>query len=113
MYLSFVSMLSEVQWATSKQKVKEHWDVAGILRGRLNQKCKFDIRTLEIHHNIYGKKGTTASKADKIVYELKDKWVILDASELHKLVIVKKLKTLDLDKLILSLEWNIILPKIR
>jgi len=111
MSFSFVSMLSNVQWATPEQKAKEHWDVAGILKGRLNQKCRFDIRPLEMHHDIYGKKGTTASKADKIVFELKDKWVIIDAPELHRLIIIKRLKKLSLDKLISMLEWNIILPK--
>jgi len=108
---SFASMLSNVQWATPEQVSREHWDVAGILKGRLNQKYRFDVRPLKMHDDIYGKKGTTASKADKIVFELEDKWVIVDAAELHRLIIVKRIKNLLLDELISTLEWNIILPK--
>ena len=37
----FVSLLSNIKYPTEKQRLKELWDVEGILR---NQKFKFDLR---------------------------------------------------------------------
>ena len=36
--------LTNVKQATKKEKEKEFWDVAGILKNRLNEKLKYDLR---------------------------------------------------------------------
>ena len=40
--------LTKVKHATKKQKEKELWDVSGILKNRLNQKLKYDLRPYDI-----------------------------------------------------------------
>ena len=46
-----------------------------------------------------------------MVFEFKDKWVILDVEELNKYIEKNKKKDLQLKDLISKLEWNIILLK--
>ena len=58
-----------------------------------------------------GKHGRTDSKADKMVFELIDQWVIIDMEELINYIKLKKLRKVHLDDLISKLDWNIILPK--
>ena len=40
--------LTNVKQATKKQKEKELWDVVGILKNRLNEKLKYDLRPYNI-----------------------------------------------------------------
>jgi two-component SAPR family response regulator len=54
---------------------------------------------------------TNKSKADKIVFEQKDKWVIVEAAELHSFIITHRLKEINLDEIIDALEWNININK--
>jgi hypothetical protein len=103
----FIELLSESILATSEQKKKELWDVEGVLRGRLNQKYKFDLRPIKNK----GKLGSFKTKADKMVFDMKDQWVILDVEELHQYLKEHKLKEVHLQDLLSKLEWNIILPK--
>ena len=79
----------------------------GVLKNRLNQKLKFDLRPLK--NNVKG--GSFKTKADKMVFELKDRWVIVDTEELHQYLKDNNTKVVNLEQLISSLEWNIILPK--
>ena len=80
------------------------WDVEGILH---NQKFKFDLRPIKNNMKI----GSFKTKADKMVFDMKDKWIILDIEELHSYIKTKNLKDIHLEDLISKLEWNIILPK--
>ena len=60
--------LTNIKHATKKEKEKELWDVAGILKNRLNKKLKYDLRpyhTDEIGRDV--KPLTSKSKADKIL----------------------------------------------
>ena len=105
--LQKLGFLSDITYATLNQKQKELWDVEGILKNRLNQKLKFDLRPLK--NNI--KTGSFKSKADKMVFDMKDQYIIVDIEELHAYIKTNKLKDLYLEELISKLEWNIILPK--
>jgi len=105
--LQKLGFLSDITYATLNQKQKELWDVEGILKNRLNQKLKFDLRPLK--NNI--KIGSFKSKADKMVFELKNQYIIVDVEELHQYLKENDIKDVHLQSLILKLEWNIILPK--
>lgn len=56
--MKFIDKLIEINFATNNQKKKELWDVEGILKNRLNQKLKFDLRPL----NNNCKKGSFKTK---------------------------------------------------
>ena len=105
--MKFIDKLTDIQYATQNQRQKELWDVEGILKTRLNQKFKFDLRPIK--NNI--KIGSFKTKADKMVFNMKDKWIIVDIEELHSYVKTKNLKSIQLENLLSKLEWNIILPK--
>ena len=102
--INFYKKLKVVKKATTTQKKKELWDVEGILH---NQPFKFDLRPIKDN----GKVGSFKSKADKMVFDMKDEWIIVDIEELHQYLKENKLKEVDLQSLISKLDWNIILPK--
>lgn len=101
---TFERKLKEVNFPSKQQKLKELWDVEGILH---NQPFKFDLRPIKNN----GKVGSFKTKADKMVFDIKDQWVIVDIEELHQYLRENKLKEVDLQSLISKLDWNIILPK--
>jgi len=105
--MNFINRLKEVKYATNSQKKKELWDVEGVLKNRLNQKFKFDLRPIKDN----GKVGSFRTKADKMVFDMKDQWVIIDVEELHQYIKENDLKDVHLQSLISKLDWNIILPK--
>jgi hypothetical protein len=87
------------------------WNISGNLK-QSNSFYKFDVRDMfKMTDGQFGKKGDINSKADKMVFELKDKWIILDIEELHKYIKQSNLKILQLEDLINRLDWNIIVPK--
>jgi hypothetical protein len=92
-------------------KQKTSWNIAGIIKGQ-NAFYKFDVRDMfELHDGTPAQKGRTDSKADKMVLEMNDKWVILDLEELHKYIKKNKLKKVYVNDLISKLEWTIFIPK--
>jgi ribonucleotide reductase alpha subunit len=104
--------LFNIKFATEKESLEEHWNVSGILKKHSNQEFKFDVRPMfNMPNNQLGKKGTTASKADKIVFETDKEWVIIDIPELHEYVKKQISKTIQFEDLLNKLEWNIVLPK--
>ncbi len=107
----FISHLSSVKEATPQQQIKESWNVEGIISSRSNQLFKFDTRPLKKIKNNIGKIGSFQTKADKIVYESRDSWIIVDVEELHQFLKEKQQKIISLEDLISELSWNIILPK--
>lgn len=102
--MKFLNLLSNVTKATSKQKKQELWDVEGTLN---NQLLKFDLRPLK--NNV--KRGSFKTKADKMVFDIKDQYIIVDVEELHQYLKNESLKDVYLQDLLSKLEWNIILPK--
>ena len=101
---SFTNNLINIQHANITQKSKELWDVEGIWN---NQKLKFDLRPLKND----AKKGSFKTKADKIVYDIKNQFIVVDVEELHQYLKDNSKKVVHLEELISQLEWNIILPK--
>ena len=104
---NFYKKLKNITLASLKQKKNELWDVEGILKNRLNQKLKFDLRPLK--NNAKG--GSFRTKADKMVFDMKDQFIVIDTEELHQYLKENKLKDVHLQDLLSKLEWNIILPK--
>ena len=102
--MNFIDKLKDKKYATQNQKEKELWDVEGILH---NQKFKFDLRPLI--NNC--KKGSFSTKADKMVFDTKNKYTIVDVEELHQYLKDNTNKVVQLEDLISKLEWNIILLK--
>jgi len=105
--------LDNIIWPTETQKNNEHWNVSGILKKNSNQEFKFDVRPMfNMPNNQLGKKATTLSKADKIVFETDKEWVIIDVSELHEYVKKQSLKVVQFEDLLNKLEWNIYISKV-
>ena len=102
--IEFINLLKIVKYANSNQKQKELWDVEGILN---NQSFKFDLRPLK--NNAKG--GSFRTKADKMVFDMKDQFIVVDTEELHQYLKENKLKEVHLQDLLSKLEWNIVLPK--
>tara|TARA_R110000751_G_scaffold36494_2_gene89056 strand:+ start:883 stop:1221 length:339 start_codon:yes stop_codon:yes gene_type:complete len=106
---SFCEKLIHIKHATSNQRQKEVWNVEGIIEGHSNQRFRFDTRPLKNDC----KKGYFKTKADKIVFDIKNQFIIVDVQELHQYLKDHKLKKVYLEELISNLEWSIILPKYR
>ena len=105
--MNFIDILDNIKYATKQEQQKELWDVEGILENRLNQKFKFDLRPIKNNSKI----GSFKSKANKIVFDMKDQFIVVDTEELHQYLKENKLKEVHLQDLLSKLEWNIILPK--
>jgi len=106
--MKFIDKLTDIKYATQNQRQKELWDVEGILKDRLNQKFKFDLRPLKNN----AKTGSFKTKADKVVFDINDKWYIVDVEELHQHLKNSASKVAHLDDLLSKLDWNIILNKV-
>jgi|TARA_R100001224_G_scaffold73_3_gene86 hypothetical protein len=90
---------------------KKSWDIAGIIKGH-NGFYKFDTRPLQkTKEGELGKYSSFNSEADKMVFETKDKWIIVDLEELHAYLKNNKLKKVYLQDLIFKLDWNITISK--
>jgi len=108
---SFLKHLENIKYPIKKQKQKELWDIEGIIKNKSNQSFKFDLRPISKHGNELGKKGSIETKANKMVFEAKQQWIIVDIEELHTYLKENKLQKVYLQDLLSKLEWNIILPK--
>jgi len=102
--MSFVEKLKEVKYPSNTQRQKELWDVEGILH---NQPFKFDLRPLKNN----AKNGSFKTKADKMVFDINDEYIVVDVEELHQHLNSKQTKIVYLNDLILDLDWNIIITK--
>jgi len=100
----FINKLSDINLPSKKQKQKELWDIEGVLN---NQKFKFDLRPIKNNNKI----GSFKTKAGKMVFDIKDQYIIIDIEELHQYLKENNVKEVSLQDLISKLEWNIILPK--
>jgi hypothetical protein len=93
-------------------KKSEGWHIQGRIKNKSNQILKFDVREMSPSQNgQIQKPGTTATKADKMVFETIDEWIIVDLEELHQYIKSKALKIIPLEDIINSLNWNIFLSK--
>ena len=103
----FSRYLSQIEYP----KEKTSWNIAGIIKGQ-NAFYRFDVRDMfTLPDGTPAQKGRTDAKADKMVLEMEDKWVILDLEELHQYIKKNKLKKVYVNDLISKLEWTIFLTK--
>ena len=110
--MDFFNKLINIKKATKKQKRKELWDIEGIIKNYSNQNFKFDTRpSRKFKENDYGKRGSFKSKADKMVFETRNQWIVIDMEEMHQYLKDKNVKDIGLNDLISKLECNIVLSK--
>jgi hypothetical protein len=102
--------LIDYKWAT-EHEVKQGWNVEGILKNRSNEILKFDLRPLKKYDQGIGKTGSTSSKADKMVFEAIDKWIIIDMKEVKRHVLKTKSSLVNLEFILKNLDWNIEIKK--
>ena len=108
----FSLFLKDIIWPTKEQIEKEFWNISGILKNKSNQYFKYDVRPMfSMPNNQLGKKGTTASKADKIVFETNKNWVVIDTEELYGYIKKHNYTVIQFEHLINNLEWNIVITK--
>jgi hypothetical protein len=92
-------------------KEKTSWNIAGIIKGQ-NAFYKFDVRDMfELPDGTPAQKGRINTKANKMVLEMEDKWVILDLEELHQYIKKNKLTKVYVNDLLSKSEWTIYLNK--
>jgi hypothetical protein len=88
-------------------KEKTSWNIAGIIKGQ-NAFYKFDVRDMfELPDGTPAQKGRINTKANKMVLEMEDKWVILDLEELHQYIKKNKLTKVYVNDLLSKSEWTI------
>ena len=109
--MAIVQNFSKYLTSIEYPKQKTSWNIAGIIKGQ-NAFYKFDVRDMfALPNGTPAQKGRLDSKADKIVLEMEDKWVILDLEELHQYIKKNKLTKVYVNDLISKLEWTIFIPK--
>ena len=109
--MSIIDKFSKNLTSIEYPKEKTSWNIAGIIKGQ-NAFYKFDVREMfDLSDGTFAQKGRTDTKADKMVLEFQDKWVILDLEELHQYIKKNKLKKVYVNDLISKLEWTIFIPK--
>lgn len=104
----FVKLLKEIKYPSKT----DDWDIEGILHGKTNKPYKFDLKPLKkFQENDYGKTGSFKTKAEKMVFDFKDQWIILDIEELHEYIKEKNKKDFNMDELLENLTWNMVMSK--
>ena len=94
---NFAKNLKDPVWANDYQDMQEHWDVKGTLDNKL---LKFDVKGMKKVNrwdskkqddiawvegtNVRGKPGWVKGKADYIVFERPDYWLIVGREDLFK-----------------------------
>ena len=109
---SFLKNIIDPVLATDSQRKTEIWDVEGRLKNS-NQIFKFDIRPIKaVSDNKLEKIGYFNTKADKMVFETIDHWIIFDVEELNEYVKSTNKRDFNMDELLDNLSWNLILDKV-
>ena len=99
---NFAKNLKDPVWSTREEDMFEHWDVKGILG---NELLKFDIKGMKKKNrwdnkfqddiawvegtNVRGNPGWVKGKADYIVFERLDYWLLVWREDLLNLVNLK------------------------
>ena len=109
--MNIIERFSKYLTAIEYPKEKTSWNIAGIIKGQ-NAFYRFDVRDMfNLSDGTPAQKGRLDSKADKMVLEIEDQWVILDLEELHQYIKKNKLKKVYVNDLKSKLEWTITLNK--
>lgn len=108
MNLKFVNdCLTDVKWDKEIE-----WLVSGIINKKSNQYLKFDVRNLkEFTGDKKGKLINSKNPSDKILFEDSKKWILIDTKEFIEYMEKNKIIEVNLEDLVLNLEWNIIINK--
>ena len=83
--MDIVQRFSKQLKAVKYPKEKTSWNVAGIIKGT-NGFFKFDTRPTRNIKGEMAKESGYNTKADKMVFEAKDQWIIVDVEELLKYI---------------------------
>jgi len=110
--MSIIDRFSKELNSIKYPKKKVSWNIAGIIKGQ-NAFYKFDVRDMFLTNGQMAQKGRTDTKADKMVLEFKDKWIVLDLEELHQYIKKNKIKKVYVNDLMSRLEWTICIPKVK
>ena len=104
----FANNLTDIEYP----KNNEGWNIKGIIKGHSNQPFKFDVRDMRKRvDDLFQKRIHTGSRADKVVFETKTKWVILDSETLNKHVTESEKREFHIEDLMNHLYWNIYVDK--
>jgi hypothetical protein len=92
---NFAKNLTDVKWANDYQDMYEHWDIEGMLDGKI---LKFDVKGMKKVNrwdnnkqddiawvegtNVRGKPGWVKGLANYIVFERIDHWFLVNRQEL-------------------------------
>jgi len=110
--LSIVEKFSKYLDSIEYPEKKSSWNIPGTIKGQ-NAFYKFDVRDMfKLENGTPAQKGKLNTQADKMVLEMKDKWIIFDLEELHRYIKKNKLTKVYINSLIPKLEWTIFLLKI-
>jgi hypothetical protein len=105
--MTIVDRFSKNLTAIEYPKEKSSWNIAGILKNK-NAYYKYDVRDMfKLSNGTLAQKGRTNTKADKMVLEIDNSWVILDLEELHQYIKKNKLTKVYVNDLISKIEWTI------
>ena len=55
--------------------------------------------------------GYYQSKADKMVFDINNQWIVVDVEELHTFLKENEIKETHIDELLSKLDWNIVISK--
>ena len=104
----FSKHLSEIQYPKENDK----WHISGVLKNYSNEFLHFNVKPMEkISNDIFEKYEKISNNADKIVFENKTQWIIVDKKELNNFIIKNKIKKVHIDSLVEKLEWNKFIDK--
>lgn len=104
----FSLFLKEIKYPNKK----DDWDIEGIIHQKTNRLYKFDLSPIKkFKENDYGKIGYFNTKAEKMVFDFKDNWIVLDIEELNEYVKSTDKRDFNIDELLDNLSWNLILSK--
>jgi hypothetical protein len=87
------------------------WNIKGRLKNS-NHVDRFDVQDFQIFENGQeGRFGNLFDNVDKMVFERKDKWIIVDMKELSKFLLDNNTLKIHLDDLITNTDWTVFIPK--
>jgi len=96
--MNFEKYLKNIEYP----KQKSSWNIAGTLQ---NGFYKFDTRPIQDNSKVC----SFNTKADKIVFYIDNKYIVVDTKELITYLKKNKIKDVHLQNVLLNLEWNIII----
>ena len=108
---SILKRFSKLLVNPSYPKRKAAWNIKGRLKNS-NRIDRFDVQDFKILENgMEGRFGNLFDNLDKMVFETKEKWIIVDMKELSEYLINNHILKVHINDLITNTDWTIIIPK--